>query len=272
MLDCYVYLSPELRELVLCLVVSPLSWPGSPAFLELALVASAMAGGYLVAIGLRIAQGQPFELGHEIQIATTLLLVGLYSGIVLERLKRDREETKRLRRELAELARTDPLTGLGNRRHFEEALRAEVERVTRYGGVCAVAILDLDHFKRFNDRLGHPAGDAILQHVATLMRSELRITDISARIGGEEFGIVMVATEKAAAGAVIERLRQAVEAHPLLGLGARRGGHLTISGGVAGCPHDASDATQLVALADSALYDAKLAGRNRVVISGAGET
>jgi diguanylate cyclase (GGDEF)-like protein len=265
-LDYYVYLSPELRELVLMVwVVSPLFVAGLAGFRELALLALAMAAGYLGAIGVLIAQGHSLQWGREIQIAITLVIAGLFSGIILERLKRERLATKRLRRKFAELAATDPLTGLPNRRRFEEVLRRELERGDRYGAACSVAILDLDHFKRFNDQLGHPVGDEILRHVASLMRAEVRVTDVCARIGGEEFGVVMVETDKRDAALVVERLCRAVEAHPLLW---REGvGHLTVSGGVAGSPEDSRDPRRLVELADRALYAAKAAGRNRVVVA-----
>jgi len=269
-LDYYVYLSPELRELVLMVwVVSPLFVAGLAGFRELALLALAMAAGYLGAIGVLIAQGHSLQWGREIQIAITLVIAGLFSGIILERLKRERLATKRLRRKFAELAATDPLTGLPNRRRFEEVLRRELERGDRYGAACSVAILDLDHFKRFNDQLGHPEGDEILRHVASLMRAEVRVTDVCARIGGEEFGVVMVETDKRDAALVVERLRRAVEAAPLLW---REGvGHLTVSGGVAGSPEDSRDARRLVECADRALYAAKAAGRNRVVVATSGE-
>jgi diguanylate cyclase (GGDEF)-like protein len=263
-LDYYVYLSPELRELVLMVwVVSPLFVAGLAGFWELALLAVAMAAGYLGAIGVLIAEGDSLQWGREIQIAITLLIAGLFSGIILERLKRERLETKQLRHKLAELAATDPLTGLPNRRRFEEVLARELERGNRYGTACSVAILDLDHFKRFNDRLGHLEGDEILRNVASLMRAEVRVTDVCARIGGEEFGVVMMETDKQDAVLVVERLRRAVETHPVL---ERKGvGHLTVSGGVAGSPEDSRDARRLVELADRALYAAKAAGRNRVV-------
>jgi len=269
-LDYYVYLSPELRELVLMVwVVSPLFVAGLAGFRELALITLAMAAGYLGAIGVLIAQGHGLEWGREIQIAITLAIAGLFSGIILERLKRERLATKRLRRKFAELAATDPLTGLPNRRRFEEVLCRELERGDRYGTACSVAILDLDHFKRFNDRLGHLEGDEILRQVASLMRAEVRVTDVCARIGGEEFGVVMMDTDKRGATLVVERLRRAVETHPLL---EREGvGQLTVSGGVAGSPEDSRDARRLVELADGALYAAKAAGRNRVVVAS-GET
>lgn len=272
LLNFYVYLSPELRHLVLMVwVVCPLFVAGLAGFRELALIAFAMASGYLVAMQLRIVQGRNYDFGRESQIAITLFIVGLFSGLVLERLKKERLETKRLRRELAELARTDSLTGLANRRHFDETLHAEVDRVRRYGGSCSIALVDLDHFKRFNDQFGHPAGDSILQQVASLVRAAVRSTDFPARVGGEEFGIVMVEADKQSAALVLERLRSSLEGRPMLGLNEEPFGTLTLSGGIACCPDDATEVDQLIALADSALYKAKELGRNRIVVSPAGK-
>ena len=271
----FVYLSPELRELVLMVwLVTPLFVAGLAGFTELAVLSVAMSAGYLVAIRLRTAQGERFDFGREVQLAIALLLMGMFSGIVLERLKRDREEMKRLRRELAQLALTDPLTGLPNRRHFEEALRGELDRLGRYGGSFAVAIIDVDHFKGFNDRLGHAAGDGALRQLAALMRAGLRASDLAARIGGEEFGLIMVATEREPAAAVVERFRRMVELHDFaVGADGADGadGRLTISAGLATCPGDASSFKSLFALADDALYRAKEAGRNRIRLAEAGD-
>jgi len=270
----FVYLSPELRELVLMVwLVIPLFVAGLAGFAELAVLSVFMSSGYLVAVRLRMDHGERFDFAREIQLAITLLVMGLFSGIVLERLKRNREEMKRLRSELAQLALTDALTGLPNRRHFEEVLRGELARLDRYGGSCAVAIVDVDDFKGFNDRLGHPAGDAALRQLAALMRAGLRSSDLAARIGGEEFGLIMVATEKAPAAVVVERIRRVVELHDFAERDDARltgGGRLTISAGVAACPVDAASFEGLFELADDALYRAKEAGRNRICLAEGG--
>jgi diguanylate cyclase (GGDEF)-like protein len=262
----YAYLSPELRELVLMVwLVTPLFVAGLAGFVELAVLSVTISAGYLAAIALRIGQGRELDFARESQLAIAVLLMGLFSGIVLERLKRNREEMGRLRRELARLAATDSLTGLPNRRRFEEVLGSELDRLQRYGGAVAVAIVDVDHFKAFNDRLGHPAGDAALRELGGLMRAGLRGSDLAARIGGEEFGLIMVGTGKAAAATVVERLRHAVEQRDV---GAGEGSRLTISAGVAAAPWDAADYASLFALADDALYRAKAAGRNRICVAG----
>ena len=200
LLSYYAYLSPELRELVpMVWLVTPLFVAGLVGLVEIAAIAVVMAAGYLAAIALRIDQGYPAVLWREAQIAVTLLLVGLFAGVVLERLKRDREERKRLRTELSELVLTDALTGLPNRRHFESLLNAELDRVERYRGSCAVAILDVDNCRAYNELLGSAAGDLALNQLASLMRSNLRASDVAARIGGDEFAIIMVNTDRASA-------------------------------------------------------------------------
>jgi diguanylate cyclase (GGDEF)-like protein len=265
LLSLFVYLVPELRHLIVMVwLVTPLFAAGFAGLAQLVALAMIMAGGYLLAVGLRIAEGLPLTFGRELQVAAALVIMGVFIGVVLERLKRNRLETKRLRRELAELAHTDALTGLPNRRHFEESLRAELARVTRYGGTCALAVLDVDHFKGFNDRRGHPAGDQALQELAALMRRDLRTPDLAARIGGEEFGVIMAGTGAAAGAAVVERLRSSVVAHRF---GGGEPGELTISAGVASCPGDAATYEKLLALADDALYRAKGLGRNRVCLA-----
>ena len=277
----YVYLSPELRELVLMVwLVTPLFVAGLAGFVEIAAVSLVMSAGYLTAVALRIDQGYPLVLGREVQIAVTLLIMGLFSGFLLDRLKRNREETKRLRIQLSELALTDPLTELPNRRHFEEQLRCELDRVERYRGSCALALVDVDHFKAYNDLLGYPSGDAALRQLAALMRSNLRVSDVVARTGGAEFAIIMVNTDRASASFVLARLRRMVAVHLFdregeTGFAKRTespDASLTISAGVAICPDDGITYDQIVSLAAGALDRAKLGGRNRVCFTAVEES
>lgn len=171
--------------------------------------------------------------------------------------------------ELARLSTTDALTGLFNRRHFDEALESELARARRSGQPLALLFIDVDEFKRYNDALGHPAGDACLQKVADVLRRNVqRAGEFAARIGGEEFAIVASNHDSAAALALAERIRIEIEHLDLPHPGAERG-HVTISiGVVAGEPvsPDQSPAT-LVAQADAALYEAKRQGRNCCVSS-----
>lgn len=164
---------------------------------------------------------------------------------------------------LAQLAVTDGLTGLYNHRHFHERLSLEVERSGRNGLPLALFMIDVDHFKRYNDEHGHPAGDEVLRQVARLLSDGRRVNDFCARYGGEEFAVVLVDTPKLTAFQVAEKLRQRVAEHVF-----EAGGRLAVSVGVAAFPDDASDSEALVRAADAALYRAKAGGRNTVVLAG----
>jgi diguanylate cyclase (GGDEF)-like protein len=159
---------------------------------------------------------------------------------------------------LESLAATDPLTGLANHRHFHDRLAEELERARRGRYPLSVVVVDLDHFKRVNDRHGHPVGDELLRAVGTILLAAGREADLVARLGGEEFGIVLPNCDQAGAHAVADRLRAAVARVP----GPSRG--VTCSAGVASFPSDARDAVGLVELADGALYWAKRSGRDQV--------
>jgi diguanylate cyclase (GGDEF)-like protein len=165
---------------------------------------------------------------------------------------------------LAGLARRDALTGLPNRRAFDEALAREVARAARAGAPLAVVALDVDHFKRVNDGHGHAAGDAALRAVAARALAALRTGDLLARVGGEEFAALLPGAALADAREVAERVRLAVAAAPIDAAGAPGAAlALTVSLGCATLgPGEAGAA--LVARADARLYDAKHRGRNRV--------
>ncbi len=170
---------------------------------------------------------------------------------------------------LAQLAVTDGLTGLYNHRHFHERLSLEVERSLRNGLPLSLLMIDVDHFKHYNDHHGHPAGDEVLRQLSHLMTDGRRANDFCARYGGEEFAIVLVDTPKLTAAKLAERLRGKVAQHPFEYAGEQPGGRLSISVGVATFPDDIGDAEGMVRAADSALYAAKHAGRNCVILAGA---
>jgi len=174
-------------------------------------------------------------------------------------------------RALATLSITDGLTGLANRRHFDEVLRTECARATRTGQPLAVIMLDVDHFKKFNDRYGHQAGDACLVRVAqALAGGTRRASDLAARYGGEEFSVILPNTGAVDAHRIGEALRAAVEASGI-GHAASPAGQVTISVGIAVRPAaGAGEPDALMRLADGALYRAKDGGRNRVVLGGDG--
>jgi diguanylate cyclase (GGDEF)-like protein len=176
-------------------------------------------------------------------------------------------ENARLHRLLERQASTDGLTELPNRRHFEEALEAEISRADRFGGSLALVLADLDDFKQVNDRYGHQAGDHVLQTFADILRTTVREIDLPARYGGEEFAILLPQTDLEGGKLLAERLRRALAARPL----ATESGSLiavTASFGVAAYPATPTPAA-LFASSDEALYRAKRAGKNCVVSADA---
>lgn len=158
-------------------------------------------------------------------------------------------------------ASTDALTGLPNRAAFEARFAATASHFERYERPFSVVMLDVDHFKRFNDTWGHEAGDRVLRHVAELIRVSLREVDLPARLGGEEFVAILPETALMPALEVAERLRRTIEGRPVIW----NGRHLsvTVSLGVAACPDSLRDPSEILAAADAALYRSKGAGRNR---------
>lgn len=162
-------------------------------------------------------------------------------------------------------SRTDTLTGLSNRRFGHERLGEELQKFTRYGHRFAVALLDIDHFKKINDTLGHKAGDDVLRRLASELRGASRESDIVIRWGGEEFLFVFPGTNLVQAAAIVERFRQHLASAPVLLEAGGAGVPVTISGGVSEV--EGGDTIEsLVRRADQALYKAKENGRNRLLM------
>jgi diguanylate cyclase (GGDEF)-like protein len=157
----------------------------------------------------------------------------------------------------------DPLTGLYNRRFFCESLDKELHRTERYGSQISIALFDIDDFKAINDTYGHSAGDDVLRRIGALVSALLRPTDSFARLGGEEFGLLLPETTQLDALLVAERIRTAVARSAIL-----RERSVTFSGGVSSCPTDATTQDDLVDRADAALYWAKRNGKNLCAIAG----
>ncbi len=177
------------------------------------------------------------------------------------------QRLRELNAQLTDESTHDKLTGLYDRGYFDMALTRETQRAARYNRPLALAMADIDHFKRVNDSYGHPMGDLALQHVAGLLLGAVRATDYVCRYGGEEFAILLPETNLSQAVAMAERTRSSIEARPVnLGTPVP----MTICLGVAAYPAQATDGPTLVAQADTALYAAKAAGRNRVAAAGTG--
>lgn len=153
---------------------------------------------------------------------------------------------------------TDGLTGLYNQTYFKSLLSQNLPQRRRAGDcVCALILLDLDHFKQYNDRCGHLAGDEALRSVAQIIRKQIRDNDVAARYGGEEFAVYLPNASKIVANMVAERIRRAVETALFPGQQLLDRKNLTISGGIAVFPHEAGDTKSLIKLADKELYKAK---------------
>ncbi|MDF0750914.1 GGDEF domain-containing protein [Marinobacter sp. 71-i] len=166
-------------------------------------------------------------------------------------------------RQLLKIAQTDTLTGLANRARLSDIFEREQQRARRYNTPITILALDLDHFKAVNDRYGHETGDMALQHVARIFRECLRATDLPARLGGEEFGILLTNTNSQQGLEVAEKIRVAVASTPLhVNNDVIR---LTLSGGVAEFGTDGDTLRDLVREADRRLYHAKDAGRNQII-------
>jgi diguanylate cyclase (GGDEF)-like protein len=229
-LDGFMF-APE--EVLPAWVYRVLVWAG------LAIVAGGLLAAYIVSLNLRLAAS-------------------------LRTLGAQAEKLEAANNELGRLSTTDPLTGLFNRRYFDESLASELNRASRSGSAVSMLMVDIDHFKKYNDALGHPAGDACLKQVAeVLRRNAQRAGEFAARIGGEEFAVIASNLDAAGAQALAERiLRDMAEMkipHPATPLG-----HVTVSIGVSTLAGGADHTPQqLVDRADAALYRAKNEGRNR---------
>jgi len=197
-------------------------------------------------------------------VRQTLVGIALFllAGLLLGRVQRRHHASETM---LAASSLTDRLTGLYNYGTFVDYLHGEVTKIDRYGGELTLLMLDLDHFKQFNDQFGHAAGNDLLRTVGSTLRSLVRDADLPARYGGEEFA-VLIRGDESDGYEIGERLRHAVQA-TTVPVPGKSDASVTISVGVASYPAGASDETDLVERADAALYESKRRGRNRVTIS-----
>jgi diguanylate cyclase (GGDEF)-like protein len=212
-------------------------------------LASAGYGIVLIALGDVTVPALKWAVATGTLFAVGILITALQS------------QMERMLTQLGAAARTDSLTGLANRRELEQRFAGELERSTRGGRPLAIAVLDLDWFKEFNDRFGHAAGDRALVQLAEGLRRATRTSDVVARLGGEEFAVLAPETDELEGYQLAERLRAEVRA-----TFARQPEKMTVSCGVASFPVHGITAGELLHSADRALYEAKEAGRDRSVV------
>jgi len=206
--------------------------------------------------GERVVDQSPLSDGDKIQLGGTTILKLTYQDDIDEDFQR----------QMFESASRDALTQIYNKRFFVERLHSEHAFSIRHRAALSLIIFDLDHFKLVNDTYGHLAGDHVLAELAKCLAPMIRSEDVFARYGGEEFVILSRSTDPPSAAVVAERVRAAIEAHTFEFDGTAIS--LTVSVGVAAAPHNEIKAPEdLVARADKALYEAKRAGRNRVVVA-----
>jgi diguanylate cyclase (GGDEF)-like protein len=258
-------------------------------FITLLLIVVVLAGGRLIFLNYRQSIIPLNQLAHRLTLlnrnlpesfhdtaeaAETLLSAQESSAEIrsitesVANLCHDIEEKNK---KLDELHIRDEKTNLYNYRHFKEHLIIDVERARRFNGDIALAMIDIDRFKLYNDRYGHVAGDRVLARIAEIIRQECRMTDIPSRFGGDEFAVLFPKTDRATALEISERLRNIICDEPFDYEQNQPGGQLTVSIGVASWLDDATDGTSLISNADKALYKAKSSGRNIVLAYAAGE-
>ncbi|MBI2069139.1 MAG: diguanylate cyclase [Elusimicrobia bacterium] len=240
-------------------------WAGIIAFIAVGTITLLLAFSILRPLGVLLQGVQKItggDLNFEMRI-TSADEIGTLTQAFNSMTRNLKEKQEQLVRETI----TDALTGIYNFRYFQEVIRREVERARRYARPLSILIIDIDHFKHYNDNQGHEMGNVILKMTAQMLRETLRTEDTLARYGGEEFVALLADTDKEQALVVAERLRQAVETAPYPGADKQPLGKVTVSMGGSAYPADARTAQSLLERADRALYRAKADGRNRIAWS-----
>ncbi|HEY1746864.1 MAG TPA: GGDEF domain-containing protein [Xanthobacteraceae bacterium] len=220
-------------------------------------------GLFPAAIAQYLGQPKLLIVPKLLNIAAGCVVLGLLLFRWLPLAVRERGRAEQRATDLETLAALDWLTGLYNRRHFESLAGAELARSQRYLRPLSVLMIDIDHFKEVNDHFGHPTGDRVIRAVANVLLATKREADLAARVGGEEFAVMLPETTEAAAVQMAERLREQLQLCPPIVSGEKFS--ITLSIGVAGATSETAGIDMLLACADHALYEAKNAGRDRVV-------
>ena len=247
-----------------------LAWTRAVRTVWLAIYSAVFVGATLATGFGRLDSVQRIDEATSIVIG---VLIGWVGGEMLERLREraleQETELRRLNDELLVRATTDALTGLANRRQLDTDLQMLATPPSGAVGSCAFIMLDLDRFKRLNDELGHVVGDAALRSVSAELQRVVRRRDTIYRYGGEEFLVIMRGPSLEVAVATAERIREAIEDLQIIAAAGPATTNLTISCGVAFSPVAGTDWDAVMAVADSALYEAKATGRNRVCVARA---
>lgn len=222
---------------------------------------------FIVIVGFDL--GRVLEGWHHRawQFALGYVLLAVLALLAL----RVQRATRRQREEMRQLANTDTLTGIANRRHFVDVANREFGRARRYGHPLSVLMLDIDKFKTINDHWGHPTGDRVIQALARLTQSLIRGQDLCGRLGGDEFALILPETDSAGAQLIAERLRARAEASDTVSADDGSAVRFTVSIGIASLNAEDSSFDALLQRADKELYQAKQGGRNRSVLA-AGST
>jgi diguanylate cyclase (GGDEF)-like protein len=195
-----------------------------------------------------------------------LLFTYIISAYLAKNLGENEIKIRDLLKKSQELSVTDGLTNLYNQAYFLLLLRLQVQKSLRYKTPFSIIMFDVDHFKSYNDHMGHPKGSEVLQRIGELMRRVFRNSDVMAKYGGDEFVILLTDTDKVGAFLAADRLRELVEEEPIEGEDLQPLGKLTLSLGVASFPEHGDDLEKLLDRADKALYYAKKYGRNKAAI------
>lgn len=230
----------------------------------------------LTSLSTAVQKAQGLEAGADDYLAKPYdeieLNARVYAALrtkhLRDELSRKNDELQVMLRKVEALSITDPLTGLYNRRRFEEALDLEFKKSSRYSSPLSCMMMDIDHFKKVNDTYGHPVGDTVIKDIALIIQEVVRDIDTPCRWGGEEFIVLAPMTPKEVALLPARRILESVAEHVFAGMGDKK---LTISIGIADLSAPGIDsADKLVQAADKALYEAKKNGRNRIEMAGEG--